>query len=410
MAAGENIAADVAISRDTLVGRGAIANFTARTYRDRLIEFTKRFGWKTERQRRQNPDGSSKIVIKVMQRGMLDNLMAWNEPQYGGNPSSDKPNRGDPLKKRPLLAARLWMQAMYACHAVRAGGPRCGSMKGGTFEEGRVVAGQFAGKTSDTVYNRRGSKRQYTGHYREGLRRTSARLDRDQPLRRMPRVVSFHDYGDLRRFTLFSGAARERAPILMRYRREYRSGDWDYSDGQRRQPAIWLTEVGAPYHLKCASIGESRIRENFCGPESDPAKVSLLGMRRQARTTAFLLRILANRFGPELRRVYYFGLQTRRSCGKERGRPGSGFICPLAEYSLLGARDDNRYVALAGGGDGPFVKPKGSGDYSAARERRFGFCLLREKVVRHVKKSTRVRREARRMEDRCSSSTTDPPQ
>ena len=52
--------------------------------------------------------------------------------------------------------------------------------------------------------------------------------------------------------------------------------------------------------------------------------------------------------------------------------------------------------------------PEG-GVYSGRRERRLTFCLLRDRLVRHVNKSTRIRRQARRQDDQCPATATEPP-
>jgi len=384
---------DLTINPDARLGRGGTANFTVREYGGALKLLLDDHG------RKFDTNGT------VIDDGIIDNLMAWNEPQYGGTkrPGKCGVNRGNPLKKQPLDAARLWFQAMAACfpEGPEAQSSRCGQRTAdGTWKSGRVVAGEFVGTAKPYPLTFRGRRLDYVEHYRNQIERTAKRLAGSSGghLRRMPRVWSFHDYGDFKRFAIGNRRKASRLPILTRFTKLYDKSEYEYAeDGSRRKPEIWMTEGVVNYRFNCESVGDSGSLERFC--DNAPENISLLGMRRQAETMAFFLKSFADR--PRVSRIYYYHLVTAGECNSHaeelRREP---FFCPLSEFGLLGANDDDLYAKSTETGTPDFVIPHGgrgpiapnNNRYSYPGERRFAFCLLRDRKPSEIRRPARINR------------------
>lgn len=347
--------------------------------------FTDRYGHKLK------PDGT------VDQAGVIDNLMAWNEPDYRGTGKVDKNGQrdlGDPLKKKPVLAARLVAQANAACFP-RSSPPRCGHMKNGQFEPGNIVAGEFVGrpKGGDAKVNvregRKTRKKAFTKAYHDEIAKFGAG--------RQPQVWSFHDYGDAKAFLLFRGRAKKAAAVATRFTSQYRStnaqgatGDYRYrgSDNDLHRPQIWMTEGGSPYHYGCGEIPKSMgTRTRLC---TNSVTVVLFGMGKQRNALAFMLSRFAS-LG--INRLYNFNFHSGDDkCGAAK-RIDNTFACLTKETGLVGKRDDDLYRSPDAATSMKIRDlSAGSSDTSLSGERRLAFCLLRDKRSGDVAKPTRVKR------------------
>lgn len=284
---------------------------------------------------------------------IVTSLSAWNEPN----------EVHDPLRRRPVRAAQLWMKAQ---ELFRKRG------------KGQLVAGEFAGTIHErAVPGEKGrKKRRYESAYHNYL------VNRVRKSRR-PRVWGIHAYGDSRRYELLRGRIRFGAPILSRYYKRYRSSAYEYADAGDKRARPWVTAIGAYDRFGCLGINNPQVRTNShnCGdpsPRPSPWVVEK-GMAMQRDTIGFLLRKIAKDL-PEITRLYYFNLHARvgyryaDSQGREFGSSGrcnrSTGRCPLDESGLIGADDDQSYAVVD--------RSRGPSDRSRPGERRLSFCLLRD--------------------------------
>lgn len=176
------------------------------------------------------------------------------------------------------------------------------------------------------------------------------------------------------------------------------------SNGNRKAPKVWMTEGGVNYKFNCKSIrpGGDAFTQ-FCNTNSN--NISLLGMRRQAQTMSFLLKTFADR--ERIKRVYYYHLINTTDNGEcnenKPKRAGEPFHCPLSEFGLLGASDDNFYaertkpntpngIVVPKDGERP-IEPNNN-HYSYPGERRFSFCLLRDRKSADLRKPKTMNRSS----------------
>lgn len=423
------IRVDLAINADSRVGRGGTKNFTLRKYRKQVVRLLdERYG--------HLPDGDD-AGPEPDRQGIVDNLMAWNEPNYEGSgrvPDAECPgggggaNKGNPLRRDPIRAARLWVQAMHACFPDRQRGvpppgtpppapdelARCGHYgPNGKWGPGEVVAGEFVGRSNRSTLSLRGRRQSYVAHYFDEIERLAKKLKPSTYRRRVPHVWSFHNYGDFKNF-LLHGARSARPPTLMsRFVKLYRSERYEYLDGTtRRKPKIWATESGGVnYTFNCESIPKpsnktrkqtKRVFNRFCSDgdsetSDDEENIALLGMPKQASALAFALKEYGRR-SDKIQRVYYFQMITKGECGPTRRGP---FTCPLSEFGLLGSDDDDLYRGAVGRADKtrvipfPERRPPEPNDhfYSKPGERRYSFCLLRDRNDRWLRRAARINRD-----------------
>jgi len=217
----------------------------------------------------------------------------------------------------------------------------------------------------------------------------------------MPRVWSFHNYGDFKTFALSGRRAARDLPIPNHFTRLYDGERYEWTDGTgERQPEIWVTEAGGVnYSFNCKSVPAGR-RLKFCDDQDE--RIALLGMPRQASTLAFFLKAYGDRSGPPgpvglIDRVYCFQLLTKAECGIKRL---GDFKCSLSEFGLLGSDDDDLFRSAVQLNDRRYVVPAPPRSatepndrfYSKPGERRFSFCLLRDRSPRWLTKPSRINR------------------
>lgn len=316
------------------------------------------------------------------------NLMAWNEPNFNKRMAYPDPGdprgRFNPLDKAPRRAAELWMEANNLCNR------HC-------LDGGSAVAGDFSGSARSARKFRhrpRGESKPEKVNYED----LYARTIRTRPQTKRPRVWAFHAYADTRAYVAHSGETRFRAPVTRRYHRLYTEPDYNYrfrAEGgqiQERGPAIWLTEVGAPYWLKCRGLTDDQRRERCTGVKGEdppgeapprdipPNEVNqLFGMRLQQASIAFLFRTLAqlDQDTRRIQRVYYYALHNVTTRQGADGRCDNPDNCPDNDWGLIGS-DDDAVFANAETTDRRHAKEP---SVSTSAHPRRAFCVLRDQSV-----------------------------
>lgn len=251
---------------------------------------------------------------------------AWNEPDLEEAGTRNKPKR----------AADYWTRANQVCHP-KNDATRCNA----------VVAGAFAGTAGERmVKNRRASRRPI--RYRETYR---ARIFKNNR-KRKPLVWSFHAWSDIHQYQVNRKKLRYKAPIIGYFRRLFSMDR--YQNSENRPPAVWLSEIGAPYRHDCSKL--TGTRPKACGPKGAPRNdVVRYGQRRQRNTAAFLFRAITrpiDRFVGErpIRRVYYYNLvdQPGEYYSRElaySGRCAQLLSCARTDSGLVGSQVDDKSEA-----------------------------------------------------------------
>lgn len=301
---------------------------------------------------------------------VVGNVSAWNEPQL--NDTSPPNPKQNPTRNNPFAAARYWLVAQRLCHP--AGAPaRCG----------QVVAGEYAGASSDQRYkltytDSSGRRRQRTGNYqtdyRDYLLSSIARANKGVPQRaktHYPHVWGFHAYADANRYELVPNATK--APVMEHYVRDFRGGAY-------RNARIWLTAVGAYYRRPCGELRPSD-RGDYC--KKSPDGVLVIGTKRQRNAVASLLRRISFKLAPRggakgIEAFYYYALHNTASAATYGGPSTFAGRGPRSnDWGLIGTDDDAGYTSKTNVNVIP-----GEIGLSQPNAPRLAYCTLRAREVR----------------------------